>query len=114
MSKIPYNIARDYKRTGYYVTDAIASCLIWHQHRKIGVKSISLNIVNYYKFLREVEEANGGKIEEGTLLQFNGVDINKGSFRQPISILVETFNDYNRNLGINTDPSKEKKIYLLN
>ena len=104
--KRKFDICRDYKATGNTAIDAVASCIMWHRQRKISLKAIHLQLYWYEKFKKGTEEMLGRSLNEGELMSMDSVNIEKGSLFQPRPFSPETFNDFNRNLGINTDKIK--------
>ncbi len=84
-----YDIAKDYRATGNKVMDTVASILIWHQNRKIPLKSISIKEPYYGRFKQEVEKLQGHPLEDEQPLSFNSVNIERGSFLQRSIMLVE-------------------------
>lgn len=88
-NKRPYDITRDFKATGNKAIDAVASCLIWHQQRKVALKAVHLKEPYYSWFKMGVELLQGAPLEDGQGLSFNSVEIEKGSRFQVNYILPE-------------------------
>ena len=80
---------RDYRATGNRAIDGVASCIIWHRQRGIALKAIHLKEMYYDWFRMGVEVLQGKPLEEGQLMQFDGVNIEKGSRLQRSAILAE-------------------------
>jgi hypothetical protein len=95
MSKRAYDILRDYRATGNKAIDAVASCIMWHRQRKIALKAIHLKEHYYDWFRTGVEVLQGKRLEDGQLMQFDGVDIEKGSRFQREAILPEVWTSEN-------------------
>jgi hypothetical protein len=97
MSK-PFNILTDYKGSNNRAVDAVASCIMYFRKRHIGLKAIHLKEPYYSQFLKWTESNLGRKLEDGELVQFDKVDIDKGSVFQIKEIQPEYFEDYTRNM----------------
>ena len=79
--------------------NALASCIDWHQKRKIGLASISLKPALYDRFVQTMWRINGAPIEEGTPFEICKVEIKKGSIFQVREMLPEQWKDYQNNIG---------------
>jgi hypothetical protein len=75
--KKPYDILRDYKSCGNIAIDTVASCIIWHRKRHIGLKAIYLKTYYYDLFKRGTELMLGRTLEEGELLMMDHVNIER-------------------------------------
>ena len=91
MSRQGYNILTGFKATGNKAIDGVASCIIWHRERKVAIKSIYLKEAYYDLFRKGVEALQNRRLEEGELMQFDGVLIEKGSRFQRSIILPEAW-----------------------
>ena len=81
------------------VLNLIASCILWHQNRKIALKSISLKPALYIKFEQAMWKLNGLPFESGTPFDFMHIRIERGSILQRHEILPERWRDFQNNIG---------------
>lgn len=93
MSKKPFNIATDYKSFGNKAMDAVASCILWHREQKIALKAIHLKQPYYDWFKKGVEVLQGHPLEDGQLMTFDAVNIEKGDRFQLKPVLPERWED---------------------
>ena len=80
---------RDFRPTGNKAIDGVASCIMWHRERRIALKAIHLKELYYDWFRKGVEVLQGKPLEDGQLMQFDGVNIEKGGRFQRAVILPE-------------------------
>ena len=81
------------------ILNALASCIYWHQERKIGLEAIYIKPIAYDKFITKMQLYNGAPLEEGQEFEIAHVKILKGSFLQTKEILPETNKDLLTNIG---------------
>lgn len=93
MSKRPFDINRDYVSFGNKAMDAVASCILWHRERRIALKAIFLTQRYYDWFRAGVEVLQGHPLEDGQLMTFDSVNIEKGDRFQSKPILPQTWED---------------------
>lgn len=98
MSK-KYDITKDYKPCGNRTIDTVASMIIWHRNRKIALKTIYVKQPYYDRFMEGLEKLMGRKLEDGELMSFDAVNIEKASFLQVTPFSAERFDDFNHNIG---------------
>ena len=98
---------KEYKTQGVQAVDMCAACIFAHRLKSQPIKAIHLLPRMYDQFKQWTERKLGRELEDGELLEFDSVKIEKGYKGQSTPLVIEMWeNDFNihavmkQNIGI--------------